>query len=177
MLVNANAAQIQHTARTDMDPTTAAASALFSGLIHNPQASTHATAAAQAADNKASNTASSMVSSNVDAAFAKTRVLLQAAEPTTATPKTNNEHSYSQGSAVQEFREYMSKPVAVRVRDEILKSMGLTEEKLQSMSPERREAVETEIAQRMKEKSELQQVAKEQEKDKEQVPDKFLASN
>ena len=176
MLVNANAAQIQHTARTDMDPTTAAASALFSGLIHNPQASTHATAA-QAADNKASNTVSSMVSNNVDAAFAKTRVLLQAAEPTTATPKTNNEHSYSQGSAVQEFKEYMSKPVAVRVRDEILKSMGLTEEKLQSMSPERREAVETEIAQRMKEKSELQQVAKDQEKDKEHVPDKFLASN
>lgn len=169
MLVNATAAQIQHTARTDMDPTTAAASALFSGLIHNPQASTQVAASAQATNSIASN--------NVDAAFAKTRVLLQATEPTSATPKANNEKSYSEGSAVQEFREYMSKPVAERVRDEILKSMGLTEEQLQAMSPERREAVEKEIAQRMREKAELQQVAKEQEKDKEQVPDTFLASN
>ena len=169
MLVNATAAQIQHTARTDMDPTTAAASALFSGLIHNPQASTHAAASAQDADNTASN--------NVDAAFAKTRVLLQAAEPATATPKSSHEQSYSEGSAIQAFREYMNKPVAERVRDEILKSMGLTEEQLQTMPPERREAVENQIAQRMKEKAEVQQVAKEQEQDKEQVTDKFLASN
>ena len=52
--------------------------------------------------------------------------------------------------AARELAEYADKSVAERVRDAILKDMGLTEDDLKAMDPEKRAAIEDEIARRMK---------------------------
>lgn len=101
MLVSAQkTSAIQPTQRSDMDPSTAAASALYSGLMQNVQ---------NAANNQTSQAvqqASNTVNDNVAAAFAKTRVLLQATPPTASTAQAN---SATQSSALDEFKDYMSK--------------------------------------------------------------------
>lgn len=58
--------------------------------------------------------------------------------------------------AVQAFREYMAMTPAEKMRDAILKEMGLSEEDVDAMSPEQQEAVEKEIAERMQDRAELQ---------------------
>lgn len=166
MLVNSHSNPVvQHTQRTDLDPTTAAASALYSGLVQNPMAAGQAASTIQATNNT--------VSDNVDSAFAKTRVLLQATEPATAAPKSG-----TSTSATDEFKEYMNKPVAQQMRDQILKELGITEGDLQSMTPGKREALEHQIADRIKDKANVQQAEKQQEKgDNNAVAETFLASN
>lgn len=52
---------------------------------------------------------------------------------------------------IDEFLEYMNKSSAERLRDQILQSMGLTEEDLEALPPEERRAVEDTIAQKMRE--------------------------
>jgi hypothetical protein len=59
-------------------------------------------------------------------------------------------------SAAQWFTNYMSETPAQHMRDSILKSMGLTQDDLDKMSPEKRKAVEDEIAKRLKDQA-LQQ--------------------
>ncbi|NMG36058.1 hypothetical protein GRF61_16545 [Azoarcus sp. TTM-91] len=51
-----------------------------------------------------------------------------------------------------DFRDYMEKTPAERMRDAILRDMGLTEEDLAAMPAEERAAVEDEIAERIKDK-------------------------
>ena len=58
------------------------------------------------------------------------------------------------GSAVSDFLDYAKETPAQRMRDAILKSMGLSEEDLKSMTPEKRKAVEETIRQRIKEAAE-----------------------
>ncbi|MGE8309298.1 MAG: hypothetical protein ACN6QR_07120, partial [Pseudomonas protegens] len=73
MLVNAQkSVSVQPTSRTDMDPTTAAASALYSGMLQQAQNSVTYPAS------QSSSQQANSVDDNVNAAFAKTRVLLQA---------------------------------------------------------------------------------------------------
>jgi hypothetical protein len=57
-------------------------------------------------------------------------------------------------TAVQDFLDYAKKTPAERMRDAILKSMGLTEEDLKAMSPEKRKAVEETIRQKIKQAAE-----------------------
>ncbi|MGE7956404.1 hypothetical protein ACQKQA_07360 [Pseudomonas sp. NPDC089530] len=168
MLVSAQkTSAIQPSQRSDLDPTTAAASALYSGLMQNVQNA--ATFQASQTVQQASNT----VSDNVAAAFAKTRVLLQATPPTASTAQTN---SATQGSALNEFKDYMSKSPEQRLRDRILEEMGITEEELKNMPPEKQQAVAQEIAQRMQDKLKLAQVEKDANGVEKQVADKFLAA-
>lgn len=47
--------------------------------------------------------------------------------------------------------EYIEKGPIVAMREKILESMGLTEEKLKALPPEKQEAVEAEIAEKIKE--------------------------
>lgn len=54
------------------------------------------------------------------------------------------------GKAVSDFLAYANETPAQRMREAILKSMGLSEEDLKSMSPEKRKAVEETIQQRIK---------------------------
>jgi predicted flavoprotein YhiN len=168
MLVSAQkTTAIQPSQRSDMDPSTAAASALYSGLMQNVQNT--ATLQASQAVQQASNT----VSDNVAAAFAKTRVLLQATPPTASTAQAN---STTQSSALDEFKDYMNKSPEQRMRDRILEEMGITEEDLKNMPPEKQQAVAQEIAQRVQDKLKLAQVEKDASGIEKQVTDKFLAA-
>ena len=168
MLVSAQkTSAIQPTQRSDMDPSTAAASALYSGLMQNVQNAT--TLQASQAVQQAGNT----VSDNVAAAFAKTRVLLQATPPTASTAQAN---SATQGSALDEFKDYMSKSPEQRMRDSILEEMGITEQDLKNMPPEKQLAVAQEIAQRLQDKLKLAQVEKDASGVEKQVTDTFLAA-
>ncbi|CAI8871813.1 hypothetical protein [Pseudomonas chlororaphis] len=172
MLVSAQkTSAIQPTQRSDMDPSTAAASALYSGLMQNVQN------AASFQTSQAVQQASNTVSDNVTAAFAKTRVLLQATPPTASTAQANSTtQSATQSSALDEFKDYMSKSPEQRMRDRILEEMGITEEDLKNMPPEKQQAVAQEIAQRVQDKLKLAQVEKDANGVDKQVTDKFLAA-
>jgi TPP-dependent pyruvate/acetoin dehydrogenase alpha subunit len=58
------------------------------------------------------------------------------------------------GNAVSEFLDYAKETPAQRMRDAILKSMGLSEDDLKNMSPEKRKAVEETIRQKIKDAAE-----------------------
>ena len=55
-------------------------------------------------------------------------------------------------TAGEELAEYQSKSVAQHLRDAILKEMGLTEDDLDAMTPEKRAAVEETIAKKIQER-------------------------
>ena len=55
-------------------------------------------------------------------------------------------------TASEELAEYLKKTPAQHMRDAILKEMGLTEEDLAAMPPDKRQAIEATIAERIKEK-------------------------
>ncbi|AZD09992.1 hypothetical protein C4K26_4611 [Pseudomonas chlororaphis] len=117
--------------------------------------------------------AGNTVNDNVAAAFAKTRVLLQATPPTASTTQAN---SATQSSALDEFKDYMSKSPEQRMRDRILEEMGITEEDLKNLPPEKQQAVAQEIAQRVQDKLKLAHVEKDASGVDKQVTDKFLAA-
>jgi hypothetical protein len=116
---------------------------------------------------------SNTVNDNVDAAFAKTRVLLQAAAPTTSTPGAT---TATASAALTDFKDYMSKTPEQRMRDSVLKEMGITEDDVKNMSPEKQLAIGKEIAQRVEDKMKLAQADKENSATGKQVPDTFLAA-
>lgn len=174
MLVNAKQTPVvQPPQRTDMDPTTAAASALYSGLLQNVQNNTQAQTTQNITSGQASGltsatqqvAAASKISDNVDEAFAKTRVAFQAKD--------------SDSAAMTDFKDYMSKSPEQRLRDSILKEMGLTEDDVKAMPPEQQLAVGKEIAQRMEDKLKLAKADTENSSTETgggQVVDKFLAA-
>jgi aminopeptidase N len=65
-----------------------------------------------------------------------------------------NTDDTEKGTAVQDFLEYMDKSTAEKWREQILNSMGLTEESLEAMSAKDRQKVEEKIAQIIEEKIE-----------------------
>ncbi|MGN8105533.1 hypothetical protein [Pseudomonas sp. 22072] len=135
MLVNNTqaASNVQQITRPDMDPANAAASALYSGALQAAQHSVTVPAAQRELDK---------ASDRIDEAFAKTRVQLQA---------TTN-------GARTEFTEYMSKTPAERIREQLLKEQGLTEEQVQAMPQDKQDAIAKQVAERLKEQQQ-QQVA------------------
>ena len=52
---------------------------------------------------------------------------------------------------LKELRDYIDKGPIVALREKILKSMNLTEEKLKAMTPDQQNAIEAEIARKIKE--------------------------
>lgn len=58
-------------------------------------------------------------------------------------------------SAVDEFMAYMAMTPAEKMRDKILKEVGMTEEQLENLPPEQRAAAEREIAEKMQTLQEL----------------------
>jgi hypothetical protein len=60
----------------------------------------------------------------------------------------------SSDSVVKQFMDYAKESPMERMRDQILKSMGLTEDDLKKMSPEQQKAVEQKIEQIIKQKLE-----------------------
>lgn len=59
-------------------------------------------------------------------------------------------------SARDEFMAYMAMTPAEKMRDKILKEVGITEEELENMQPEQRAAAEREIAEKLQTLQELQ---------------------
>ena len=99
------------------------------------------------------------ISDNVDEAFAKTRVGLQA---TSAPLPDDVKDRIGDGSATAEFKNYMSKTPEQRMRDAILQEMGLTQEEIDQMPPEKQQAIGEEIAQRVREKAQMAAAEKDQ---------------
>lgn len=166
------------------DPTAEAAAGLQSVLTQALQNNVQAQTAQAGAQVQESATQiatqqvneASKISDNVDEAFAKTRVNLQAVNG--ALPDAVKDKVGS-GSATDAFKDYMSKTPEQRLRDSILQEMGLTEDEVKAMPPEKQQAIGEEIAQRMQDKLKLAQAEKENsssEKGSSQVVDKFLAA-
>lgn len=149
MLINTqHTSAIQKTQRTDLDPANAAASALYSAAQQNAQPLTNlqATPASVAGNAQAD---------NVNAAFAKTRVMLQASASSTGTA--------TKTSATDEFKDYMSKSPAQRIREQLLKEMGLTEDDVKAMPPEKQQAITDQITALMQQKEAIKQAATQQQ--------------
>ena len=77
----------------------------------------------------------------------------------TAADKKREAQAFN-AATLAEFREYMSKTPEQRMRDAILKEMGLTEEQLNALPPEERDAIEAAITARIKERLEAQEQLK-----------------
>ena len=75
-------------------------------------------------------------------------MLLQASVPETAA---------AQGTAAEAFKEYMDKPVAQRIREQFLKEMGLTEDDVKAMPPEKQQAINDKISDLLKQKEAVKQ--------------------
>lgn len=180
MLISAKQQQIIHLPKALNDDATSIAAAGLQGGLHGAMLQTlqnqsqaqtaEATAkvqdsATQIATQQVSE--ASRISDNVDEAFAKTRVGLQSTDATSA----------SATSATDEFKDYMSKTPEQRLRDSILQSMGLTEDDIKAMPPEKQQAIGKEIAERLQDKMKLAQTEKDNDvKDSDKQADKFLAA-
>lgn len=182
MLVNArNNTVIQPTNRSDLDPTTAANNVLASGYMPVAQA------AAGLGSNATTQNAADKIADNVNAAFAKTRVHLQAKIPDvaaaatlTATPPTTRtapSATSTDSDAMKEFKDYMSKSPAERLREQLLKDQGLTEESFKQLPPEQQQAINNQIAERIKEQFNAQTEKNSPNPVEKQVASAFLTSN
>jgi hypothetical protein len=155
--------------RPGEDPTAEAAAGLQSvmtqALQNNLQAQT--TQTSTQVEESATHLATQQVneatriSDNVDEAFAKTRVGLQA---TSAPLPDDVKDRIGDGSATAEFKDYMSKTPEQRMRDAILQEMGLSQEEIDQMPPEKQQAIGEEIAQRVREKAQMAAAEKDQRK-------------
>ncbi|ELQ12317.1 hypothetical protein A986_21440 [Pseudomonas fluorescens BRIP34879] len=135
MLVNNNTqavSNVQQVNRPDMDPANAAASTLYSGVLAAAQPTLTLPAAQKDLDK---------ASGRLDEAFAKTRVQLQASAPASGTRA--------------ELTEYMSKSPGERIREQLLKEQGLTEEQAQALPQEKQDAIAREVAARLKEQQQV----------------------
>lgn len=176
MLVSAKQqAMILPLKRPGEDPTAEAASGLQSAALQALRDNVQAQASQASAQVQDSATrhatqqvsAASAISDKVDEAFAKTRVQLQTVASSTAAEA---------GSAMAQFKDYMSKTPEQRLRDSILKEMGITEEEYAAMPPEKQLAVGEEIAQRMQDKSAMAQMEKDQQSEKNPAESTVLAT-
>ncbi|MFI8223547.1 hypothetical protein [Pseudomonas sp. NPDC085632] len=177
MLISAKQQQIIHLPKALNDDATSTAAAGLQGGLHGAILQNQTQAQTAEATAKVQDSATQIatqqvseatrISDNVDEAFAKTRVNLQATDATTASAK----------SATDEFKDYMSKTPEQRLRDSILQSMGLTEDDIKAMPPEKQLAVGKEIAERLQDKMKLAQAEKDNDvKDSDKQADKFLAA-
>jgi hypothetical protein len=175
MLISAKQQQIIHLPKALNDDATSTAAAGLQGGLHGAmlqtlQSQTQAQtakvqdSATQIATQQVSE--ATRISDNVDEAFAKTRVGLQSTD-TTVAAKT----------ATDEFKDYMSKTPEQRLRDSILQEMGLTEDDIKAMPPEKQLAIGKEIAERLQDKVKLAQAEKDNDvKDSDKAAEKFLAA-
>lgn len=179
MLVSAKQQQIIHLPKALNDDATSTAAAGLQGGLHGAmlqtlqnQIQTQNTETSAKVQDSATQIATQQVSEatrisdNVDEAFAKTRVGLQSTDTTVAAR-----------TATDEFKDYMSKTPEQRLRDSILQELGLTEDDIKAMSPEKQLAIGKEIAERMQDKMKLAEADKDNDvKDSDKQADKFLAA-
>lgn len=89
--------------------------------------------------------------------FARLRVALQNASGGKVATSVSSPLADEGGNAALEaFKAYMAMTPAEKMRDNILKEIGMTEEEIEALPPEQQKAVEEEIAQRMDERAKMQ---------------------
>lgn len=88
--------------------------------------------------------------------FARLRVALQNASDGKVETSVSSPLGDEGGNAALEaFKAYMAMTPAEKMRDSILKEIGMTEEEIEALTPEQQKAVEEEIAQRMEERAKM----------------------
>lgn len=81
---------------------------------------------------------------------ANNKTVSESGKVTIGSSATTGQRSSTHETLLKELRDYIDKGPIVAMREKILKSMGLTEEKLKAMSPEAQQKVEAEIAERIR---------------------------
>lgn len=107
------------------------------------------TVASAAATRNASSSTYQDAKDAQDEAFAKLKVALQNPADSDATSR----------SAAQEFRDYMALSPAEKIRLKMLGELGLTEADYEALPPEKKDAIDKQIALRLKEESEIKSMA------------------
>ena len=88
--------------------------------------------------------------------FARLRVALQNSSDGKVETSVSSPLGDEGGNAALEaFKAYMAMTPAEKMRDSILKEIGMTEEEIEALPPEQQKAVEEEIAQRMEERAKM----------------------
>ena len=91
-------------------------------------------------------------------AFAKLKVQLQNPDNDPGQPAEMGTQQTS--SARQDFQDFMSKSPAEMIKEKLLRELGLTEDEYNALPPEKKELVDQQIAQRMKDDIEAKALAK-----------------
>jgi len=89
--------------------------------------------------------------SALDSALSTKTGSSELAKPMTAEERARKAEEDA-AAARKDFLDYMKKTPMQRMREAILKEMGLTEEDLKAMDPEKRDEVEAAIAEKIKER-------------------------
>ncbi|PYB79398.1 hypothetical protein DMX11_05885 [Pseudomonas sp. LB-090624] len=93
-------------------------------------------------------------------AFAKLKLQLQLHSPGTSVGQPENANTEQTSSARQDFHDLMSRSPAEMIKEKLLRELGLTEDEYNAMPPEKKELVDKQIAQRMKDDIEAETLAK-----------------
>jgi hypothetical protein len=117
-----------------------------------------ATRKAETQQNSQGNTSQQHAEDNSKEAFAKLMATLQ-------NPKADSTHQASTNKqeasdALQEFRDYMAKSPAQKIKEKMLQELGLTPEEYDALPPEQKLKIDKQIAQRIEEDAELKTQAK-----------------
>lgn len=123
-------------------------------------ASTVSTVASAAASRNASGSTYQDAKDAQDEAFAKLKVALQNSSTSDAASSlTQSDETTTTSSAAQEFRDYMALSPAEKIRLKMLSELGLTEDDYAALPPEEKEKIDLQIAQRVKEETEIKSMA------------------
>lgn len=87
----------------------------------------------------------------VDEAFAKMRLALQNPEAQSTAGAQGTAEAEEGEDVVQAFMDYMAMSPEQKIRDSLLKDMGLTEEELDALPPEQQAKIEAQIAEKLSE--------------------------
>lgn len=90
---------------------------------------------------------------NQQEAFAKLKVALQNADQTGGKKET-------QSNALKAFREYMALSPEQKIREKMLRELGLSLEDYEALPPDKKEKIDRQITQRMQEEVEAKTTAK-----------------
>lgn len=123
-------------------------------------ASSVSTVASTAAAGNASSSTYQDAKDAQDEAFAKLKVALQNSASESAGVSESDEGTPTTRSAAQEFRDYMALSPEEKIRLKMLNELGLTEEDYEALPPEKKDAIDKQIAERMKEEGEIKSMAR-----------------
>lgn len=113
---------------------------------------------ASAQQNSQGSTSQQHAEDNRKEAFSKLMVMLH--NPDAAKQEQTSVGKQEASGALQEFRDYMSKSPAQKIKEKLLAELGLTKEEYDALPPERKMMIDQQIAQRMQEEAEMKVQAK-----------------